>query len=208
MPLRCSKFEDNASKQHHKIKSMPTISSHRRSVLAQCFGWRRSFLAAALLTPATLSTGAVQAQDCIYEMRETAKTWAMHRIAVIQAAAGDVLGAKRTVSQIGEVGDRGPSDVTGVWFCNGRAIYDHPPTSSGWKGCNWQCFFDPDQTAGSVPSQAAPAPPSNYLNPDPHHGAVVRFTEEYDSHGTRVTSRKHADGYMVIETPHPDRYDR
>ena len=44
--------------------------------------------------------------------------------------------------------------------------------------------------------------PANYLAADPHHGAVVDFRDEYDSYGTRVTSRRYADGYSVIETPH------
>jgi hypothetical protein len=44
--------------------------------------------------------------------------------------------------------------------------------------------------------------PANYLAADSRHGAVVDFQDEYDSYGTRVTARRYADGYVVIETPH------
>jgi hypothetical protein len=33
---------------------------------------------------------------------------------------------------------------------------------------------------------------------------LVDFTDDYDSRGTRVTSRKYADGHVVIETPRAD----
>jgi hypothetical protein len=35
--------------------------------------------------------------------------------------------------------------------------------------------------------------------------AGVISTDEYDASGTRVTSRKYADGVVVIETPHVGR---
>ena len=57
----------------------------------------------------------------------------------------------------------------------------------------------PDRAA----SQAPPGLPPEYLAADARHGAVVDFVDEYDSHGTRVTSRTYADGYVVIETPRP-----
>ena len=47
--------------------------------------------------------------------------------------------------------------------------------------------------------------PANYLDADQRHGAVVDFTDERDGYGTRVTSRKYADGYVVIETPRASR---
>jgi hypothetical protein len=162
-------------------------------------------LAAALLLPALLSAGTVRAQDCINDGREWAKTWAMHRIAVIQAAAGDVQGAKRTVSQIDEDGEKGPSDVTGVWFCNGQPLYDHPPVPAGCAGCNHRAVpvvFGGDRAAERVPAQVPPGLPANYLDGDSRHGAVVEFADERDSHGIRITSRTYADGYAVIETPH------
>ena len=162
-------------------------------------------LAAALLLPALLSAGTVRAQDCVNDGRECARTWAMHRIAVIQAAAGDVQGAKRTVSQIDEDGEKGPSDVTAVWFCHGQPVYDHPPAPAGCAGCNHRAvpvFFGGDRAAERVPSQVPPGLSANYLDSDPRHGAVVEFADERDSHGTRITSRTYADGYAVIETPH------
>ena len=163
-------------------------------------------LAAALLLPAMLSAGTVRAQDYVDNGREWARTWAMHRIAVIQAAAGDVQGAKRTVTQIDEDGEKGPSDVTAVWFCQGQPVYDHPPAPAGCAGCNHRvvpAFFGGDWVADRVPSQVPPGLPANYLDGDPRHGAVVEFADERDSQGTRVTSRTYADGYAVIETPHP-----
>ena len=162
-------------------------------------------LAAALLLPAVLPAGTVRAQDCVNDGRECAKTWAMHRIAVIQAAAGDVQGAKRTVSQIDEDGEKGPSDVTAVWFCDGQPVYDHPPAPAGCAGCNHRAFpvfFGGERAAEHVPAQVPPGLPANYLDGDPRHGAVVEFADERDSQGTRITSRTYADGYAVIETPH------
>ena len=40
----------------------------------------------------------------------------------------------------------------------------------------------------------------DYLDPDPQHGAVVDFSEDYDSHGTRLTSRRYSDGCVVVES--------
>ena len=162
-------------------------------------------LAAALLLPAMLAAGTVQAQDYVLDGREWAKTWAMHQIAVIQAAAGDVQGAKRTVSQISEDAEKGPSEVTAVWFCQGQPVYDHPPAPADCAGCNHraiQIFSGGERATDPVPSQVPPGLPANYLDSDPRHGAVVEFADERDSHGTRVTSRTYADGHAVIETPH------
>ena len=174
-------------------KVMFTIRSFWRVVSV------RGFLISTVLTAAAmLFANAVQADDYIGEMREAARTWAMHRIAVIQAAAGDVQGAKRTASQIGRRWDQGPTKVTGVWFRCGQPVYDRPPY---FAPAYWQCLACKKPAARGVPAQVPPGLRANYLDPDPRHGAVVDFTDEYDSHGTRVTSRKYADGYVVIETP-------
>jgi hypothetical protein len=186
---------------------MSTISSLCRSVVVQRSGLLRRCLAAVILLPVMLSAGTVRAQDCTREMREAAQAWAMSKIAVIQAAAGDVQGAKRTVSQIDEEGEKGPSDVIAVWFCNGQPIYNHPPRYAGWIRYDRQENghpFSRDWSVNHVPSTVPPGLPANYLASDPRHGALANFTDEYDSYGTRVTSRKYADGYVVIETPYAD----
>jgi hypothetical protein len=161
-------------------------------------------LAAALTLLAVVPAGTGWAQDCVQQLHQEAKTWARHRIAVIQAAAGDVLGAKKTIWEIDEKDESGPIEVTGVWFCNGQAIYDHPPMSADVYRCD--CQRDPrllanERTTVAVPPSLRPSLPPNYLAPDPRHGALVAFTDEYDVYGTRVTSRKYADGHIVIETP-------
>jgi hypothetical protein len=130
---------------------------------------------------------AASTPNWVQQGRDFAKTWGMHQIAVIQAGDGDYQAAKRTLSQIGDDGEKIPADVTGVWFCNGLAIYDHPP--GRWLG--------PWPLAGLSP----PGLPPNYLAPDPRRGAVVKFIDERDSRGTRVTSRTYANGSIVIETP-------
>jgi hypothetical protein len=141
--------------------------------------------------------------DWAWENRELAKTWGMHDIAVIQAKHHDFQGAKRTLSQIDDNREKNPTDVTGVWFCCGQPIYAPPP---GPSSRSWQyepLISDRHQAANLVPAKSLPALPSNYLAADPRRGAVVEFTDETDSSGTRVTSRRYADGSVVIETPRP-----
>ena len=87
--------------------------------------------AAALSWLAVLPSGAAHAQDWVWGNREMAKTAAMHDIAVIQASIGDFQGAKRTVSQIGEEGEKIPAEVTVVSFCNGQPIYHCPAAGCG-----------------------------------------------------------------------------
>jgi hypothetical protein len=232
----------------------------------------------------SLATTLLGRPDYVGDGYEAAKTWAMHKIAVIQAARGDVMGAKNTVAQIGSRG--AIAEVTGVWFVNGRPVYDQPPSggscpaSPGLSPCSltpgynydgsivrgfwfqngqpimacaaacapWPDFSacDPKGPADQVPSaygaggRATPGPARvslasqnsgerdvrasrnpanweraakqvsfktptdllpNYLAPDPLHGAVVDFSDDRDSRGTRVTLRKYADGHAVIETP-------
>ena len=53
----------------------------------------------------------------------------MQAIAVIQAQNGDDMAAKRTVSQIGNESERGPSDVVAVCCFEGHIFYDHLPGS-------------------------------------------------------------------------------
>jgi len=172
---------------------MSTIRSFGRVVSV------RGFLVSAVLTAAAIASAtAARGDDFFGEMHEAAQTWAMHRIAVIQAAAGDVQGAKRTASQIGRRWDPGPTEVTGVWFRCGRPVYDHPPC---FAPAYWQCLGCKKPAARGVPSQVPPGLPANFLDADPRHGAVVDFTDEYDCRGTRVTTRTYADGHVAIETP-------
>jgi len=179
---------------------MFTLLSRRWSLLTQGLGLGRFSLAASTLLTVVLLADAVWAQDFIRVDRQVARTWALHRIAVIEAAGGDVQGAKNTVAQINDSEcARGPSEVTGVCFCNGVPFYDHPPTPAGYGRPGSQYFRDlsPDRVPAEVPQGL----PANYLAADPRHGAVVDFRDEYDSYGTRVTARRYADGYAVMETP-------
>jgi len=159
-----------------------------------------SILLSLLAIPPTYYT--TPPQDVVWEGRDFAKTWGMHDIAVIQAEQHDAQGAKRTLSQIGDDGEKNPAEVTAVWFCCGRPIYDHPP---GQSVRSWQyeasCFAG-YRTADRIGLKAQPDLPSDYLAPHPRHGAVVDFVDERDNRGTRVTSRRYADGAVVIETPH------
>jgi hypothetical protein len=135
-------------------------------------------------------------------MQEAARSWAMHRIAVIQAEAGHFQAAKRTVSQIGDYCEKGPSEVTVVWFCDGMPVYDHPPASTH-QAFPWQTLRSASdyRVESSVPSDVPAGLPANYLAPDSRHGVVTDFSDERDAQGTRVTSRTYADGHVVIETP-------
>jgi hypothetical protein len=190
----------------------------RRPILRLgCFALRHTLCVAAIVSLVSLPAGRTFSQDWVRQDREVAKTWAMHRIAVIQAADGDVQGAKRTVSQIGDVIENGAVDVTAVWFVCGQPVYCRPccaqagavrpmlvapPQPHGtlrfWEG---QPAPRPDVRAGRVPSKVPSGLPADYLAADPRHGAVVDFSDDRDSQGTRITSRTYADGHAVIETP-------
>jgi hypothetical protein len=168
------------------------------------------FLALSVLTVGVLSAGAAWGQDFIHVDQQAARSWTLHRIAVIQAAHGDVTGAKNTVAEIIEPQcNPGPSEVTSVWFCNGMVMYDHPPAFARHPCSNWAvCPIYRDLSPRSVPAEVPQGLPANYLAADPRHGAVVDFRDDCDSSGTRVTSRRYADGYVVIETPHTAKADR
>jgi len=211
---------------------MLTILLHGCSALGHGFGLRRSVFAAALLLPAMLLADAVRAQDdfppegrnaaralpammvadavraqdnIMPEGRDAVRAWALHLIAAMQAARGDIDDAKNTVAQINDPDVvRGEGDVTGVCFCDGQPLYDHPPAPAGWSLSDLrrsQVFPNRDRSPDRVPAAAPKGLPANYLAADPRHGALLSFTDEYDSYGTRVTSRRYADGYTVIETP-------
>jgi hypothetical protein len=157
---------------------------------------------------AFLSNGdvpAVSSQDRVLEEQKSAETWAMHIISVIQAEAGDIQGAKRTASQITEddLGKKAPSDVTVVSFCNGCPIYSRrTETDPRLASIQYEVFsYDPDRTSDSVPVKVPAGLPSNYLEKDPQHGEVIDFVDSRDINGKRVTSRRYADGSVVIETP-------
>ncbi len=158
-----------------------------------------SFLLYCLLTAPPVFTAIPPMQAA--ESRDLAKTWGMHRIAVIQAKHGDVQGAKRTLSQIGDEGEKRPADVTAVWFCDGQPIYDHPPAQSVRSLPYASPSFDRSPAVHRAPAKAPPGLPANYLSPDPRRGAVVEWIDERDSRGVRVVSRRYADGSVVIETP-------
>jgi hypothetical protein len=201
---------------------MFTIPSHCLCIFAKRFGLRRSCAVVAFLLLATMWAGTAPAQDWgpndlavarnwnvdspsldwARGERESARTSALHNIAMIQASNGDVQGAKQTVRQMVNGPKPGWSEVTVVWTCNGQPIYDHPPKPSGANSIVWQGFLTREQAADRVPSEVPPGLPSTYLAADPRHGALVDFTDGHDSRGTRVTSRKYADGHIVIETPH------
>jgi hypothetical protein len=168
-------------------------------------GFCRFSLVVSLLAAGVLSAGEVWAQDFVRYDQQAARSWTLHRIAVIQARYGDVTGAKNTVAQIIESQcPPGPSEVTSVWFCNGMVMYDHPPAFArqAYSVYPVQPIYR-DLSPRSLPVETPQGLPANYLAADPRHGAIVDFRDEYDSSGTRVTARRYADGYVVIETPRP-----
>lgn len=185
---------------------MSNIFSHGCSTLVHAFGLRRLAFAVALLLPATLLADTVRAQDFLRIDRGVARSWTLHKIALIQAAAGDIVGAKNTVADI-DAPDfvRGEGDVTAVSSHNGQPFYDHPPASNQSERCQHMILLNPVRTPDHVPAAVPQGLPTNYLAADPHHGVLVNFADEYDCNGTRVTSRRYADGYIVIETPRAEK---
>jgi hypothetical protein len=172
-------------------------------VAAKAAGLRRCLLAVSISLTVVLLADAVMAQDFVRDDRQIARNWTLHKIAVLQAAAGDVAGAKNTAAQINDPQCvRGPSEVTSVRFCCGQVIYDHPPATDAAVGCPRQSSqYFRDRSPNHVPAVVPSGLPANYLAADPRHGAVVDFRDERDACGTRATARRYADGYVVIETP-------
>lgn len=181
---------------------MSTFLSHGCSILVNAHCLRRRLFAAALLLPAILLADNVQAQDFLRTDRGVARNWALHQIAVIQAAGGDINGAQNTAALIGAADIiPGKGDVTGVSFCNGQPIYDRPPTPNQSECRERWIVLNSDRPPDHVPPTVPQGLPASYFAADPHHGALVNFTDEQDCHGTRVTSRRYANGSIVIETP-------
>lgn len=170
---------------------------------------------AAFLALAAIPSGVLCGQDFTASERAAAQTWGMRDIAVIQAERGDFQGAKNTLSQIDENGPKRAARVTAIWFENGRIVdrrerpIDDSYVADAQKSPGWGrrdshgtlYFLARDRAADSVPQDVPSGLPTDYLDADPEHGALVDFTDEFDSHGTRVTSRRYADGHAVIETP-------
>ena len=105
-------------------------------------------------------SGGVRAQDSPAAFRDATKTWGMYQIAVMQAAAGHPQDAKHTLWQIDQGPPCCPSEVTGVWFCCGMPIYDHPPMPAGW---------------GEWGANGVPAPPATAV--------AGRFEQHWRSRG-------------------------
>ncbi len=161
-------------------------------------------LFAVVFTFASFSAGIVPANDAVRLDRESAKSWAMHRIAVLQAEAGEFQDAKHTVSQIDDTVPNSPADVTAVWFNNGEIVYHRLPAFASNRDLRQELprVIHVTQIPAHVPAEVPQGLPTDYLAPDPQHGDLVAFSDECDSQGTRVTSRTYADGLTVIETPH------
>ena len=167
-----------------------------------------------LFAMAVLPIGVARGQDLTPAEREKVKNWGMYEIAILQAQMGDFQAAKNTLSQIVDDGPKRPARVTAVWSDHGQPVYrelsagDAFPAidqkSPGWgkRDANGTLYFlARDRAPDSVPTSVPAGLPANYLDADPNHGALVDFTDECDSHGTRVTARRYADGYAIIETP-------
>jgi hypothetical protein len=183
---------------------MSNVSS-RHLVIARVLRLRRLFSALAFLVLAVLPNGFAAAQDIIRVDRSVARSWGLQQIALIQAAQGDIAGALNTIASINDPEVvRGAGDVTGVCFCGGVPFYDHPPAPADWflfSQPGTEVFSARDRAPTRVPKTVPQGLPADYLAADPRHGAVVSFSDEYDSHGTRVTSRRYADGHIMIDTP-------
>lgn len=157
------------------------------------------FLATTAVAANAFDSVSARSGDFAEDTREAAQTWALHRIAVIQAADGDIQGAKRTATQIDRRWDPGPTRVTGVRFRCGHPIYCTPIAPS--PPIKWQRLDSKRPATAGVPTKVPAGLPADYLDADPSHGKVVDFTDERDSRGTRVTTRVYADGHVAIETP-------
>jgi hypothetical protein len=185
---------------------MPTIFSRgcRDSACRLRIDWPTAVAGIAFII--ALLPSVLPAQDFGSIDREAARSWALHRIAVIQAVRGEVGDAKNTVAEINETEIvSGAGDVTSVSFCNGMIIYNHPPGRIDISR-SAACY----RYATAVPIPPSPTPPAPiqrtilpaaYFAADSRHGRLVAFSDECDSSGTRVTCRRYADGHVVIETP-------
>jgi hypothetical protein len=159
----------------------------------------RAALAALLALPLWFFSSVAAAQDFTRIDRSIARSWGLYRIAEIQAEQGDITGALNTIASIDDL-----SVVRGTWDSNGASIgsgiplYDHARPSSSRPSVT---IFDGRRAVDRLPATVPEGLPKNYLAADPRHGRVANFTDEHDSNGKRVTCRRYADGYTVIETP-------
>ncbi len=134
------------------------------------------------------------------------KDWTVGPLANL-STSGPIVGPLANLPPTGQIGNLphvdtspcglGGAKVTGVWFCNGQAIYDCPPD---WPPQTGPAPIPQPPLPGIVPQSAA-ALPADYLAPHRVHGPIVSFNDSCDSRGTRVTGRTYADGSVIIETP-------
>jgi hypothetical protein len=172
-----------------------SISAHRAVVRGLAF-------VAAFFVPTLLSAETIWMQDFLHQDREMARTWTLHRIAAIQAVNGDIEGAKNTVAQIGDA-DVIPesAEATRAGFSTAQPPCNAPAATSRSDRSGSLIFLKRNRAPEHVPTAVPQGLPANYFTADPRHGALVNFSDERDGSGTRVTSRRYADGYIVIETP-------
>lgn len=193
---------------------MPAAPFSRHSAQKGLALPRGFFAMPAALLWAALFSGTAPASDGLALDRALARNAAMYDIAVIQAQAGDILGAKRTAWQIQEspTSCQAPSNVLGVWFVQGQPWYGCllpmetiEPLGQADAQAARRRSGDPNRSVAAQPVALRPPHglPADYLAPDGRHGRIVGFFEDVDAHGTRVTSRKYADGHLVIETLRP-----
>jgi hypothetical protein len=151
-------------------------------------GRRTALFSLAFLAVFASQSSAIELPS-IQAERESAITWGMRDIAILQAGEGDMQSAKQTLSQIRQM----PFGLSAADL-----------KSPGWArrdAFGSLYFFACDRPADHMPGKAPEGLPANYLDADPAHGPVVDFVDDSDGHGVRVTSRRYADGYAVIETP-------
>lgn len=184
---------------------MSRIASRFHSLFAfakHSTGCSARLIIALALFGASISDTA-QAKERAADATESAYGWSLPVLRVIESATGFVQQVNQTLVLANEnvkQNQRVEDQEKTVPVAEPSAL---PLCEPGVIVVDWGdiLYSYRDHDGHCVPAEVPKGLPANYLAPHPKYGALIDFLDEYDSFGTRVTSRTYANGHVIIETP-------